>query len=114
MQMATAVETADGWLTCTSPDGNVAIGFASDADGMCWRLARNGQTLVAPSRLGLSFSIFKGNGRELAGALPRRGRHRGAARAADGMAERPDSMGMACFSPNKLRQSVINNMGAII
>ena len=65
MQMATAVKAADGWLTCTSPDGNVSIGFASDADGMRWRLTRNGQTLVAPSRLGLSFSIFKGNGREL-------------------------------------------------
>ena len=65
MQMATAVNAADGWLTCTSPDGNVSIGFASDADGMHWRLTRNGQTLVASSRLGLSFSIFKGNGREL-------------------------------------------------
>ena len=65
MQTATAVKAADGWLTCMSPDGNVAIGFASDADGMRWRLARNGQTLVAPSRLGLSFSSFKGNGREL-------------------------------------------------
>ena len=50
---------------CTSPDGSVAIGFASDADGMRWWLTRKGQTLVAPSRLGLSFSIFKENNREL-------------------------------------------------
>lgn len=32
--MSTIEKTVDGWLTCTSPDGNVAIGFISDADGI--------------------------------------------------------------------------------
>ena len=52
-------------LTCTSPDGHVTIGFASDAKGMRWSLARNGKTIVEPSALGLSFSLFKVQNREL-------------------------------------------------
>ena len=65
MKEKTSLGSTDGWLTCTSPDGNVAIGFTSDAQGMRWRLARKGQTLIAPSRLGLSFSIFKKDNCEL-------------------------------------------------
>ncbi len=52
-------------LTCTSPDGHVTIGFASDAKGMRWSLARNGKTIVEPSALGLSFSLFKVQNRKL-------------------------------------------------
>ena len=52
-------------VTFTSPDGNVTIGFAADAKGMRWSLARNGRTVVEPSRLGLSFSLFKVWKREL-------------------------------------------------
>ena len=52
-------------ITCTSPDGNVTIGFASDANGMRWSLTRNGKAVVEPSRLGLSFSIFKVPNRSL-------------------------------------------------
>ena len=52
-------------LTCTSPDGHVTIGFASDAKGMRWSLARNGKTIVEPSVLGLSFSLFKVQNRKL-------------------------------------------------
>jgi len=52
-------------ITCTSPNGHVTIGFSSDAKGMRWSLARNGKTLVEPSRLGLSFSLFKVQKREL-------------------------------------------------
>ena len=56
---------ASGSLTCTSPGGNVTIGFASDAKGMRWSLTRNGKTVVEPSRLGLSFSMFKVPNRSL-------------------------------------------------
>ena len=56
---------ASGRVTCTSPDGNVTIGFASDEKGMRWSLARNGRSVVEPSRLGLSFSLFKVWKREL-------------------------------------------------
>ena len=52
-------------LCCTSPDGKLTIGFTSDAKGMSWTLTRNGKTLVAPSRLGLSFALFKVAKREL-------------------------------------------------
>ena len=52
-------------LCCTSPDGKLTIGFTSDAKGMSWLLKRNGKTLVAPSRLGLVFSLFKTSKREL-------------------------------------------------
>ena len=65
MKEKTSLGSTDGWLTCTSPDGNVAIGFTSDAQGMRWRLSRKGQTMIAPSRLGLSFSIFKKDNCEL-------------------------------------------------
>ena len=65
MKEKTSLGSTDGWLTCASPDGNVAIGFTSDAQGLRWRLARKGQTLIAPSRLGLSFSIFKKDNCEL-------------------------------------------------
>ena len=52
-------------LKCISPGGTVTIGFASDAKGMRWSLARNGKTLVEPSRLGLGFALFKVQNREL-------------------------------------------------
>ena len=52
-------------LSCMSPDGKLTIGFATDAKGMSWSLKRNGKTLVAPSRLGLVFSLFKTSKREL-------------------------------------------------
>ena len=64
-----AALAANAWAVertvCTSPDGNVTIGFASDAKGMRWSLTRNGKTVVEPSRLGLSFSLFKVQNREL-------------------------------------------------
>ena len=50
-------------LSCTSPDGTLAIGFSTDADGMSWSLKRGGKTLVGESRLGLDFSGFKTAGR---------------------------------------------------
>jgi len=50
-------------LSCKSPDGSVVVGFATDANGMSWSLARNGKTLVEKSRLGLTFSGFKTAGR---------------------------------------------------
>ncbi|MBQ2629030.1 MAG: glycoside hydrolase family 97 N-terminal domain-containing protein [Kiritimatiellae bacterium] len=43
----------------------MTIGFASDAKGMRWSLTRNGKTVVEPSRLGLSFSMFKVPNRSL-------------------------------------------------
>ncbi|MBR4611280.1 MAG: glycoside hydrolase family 97 catalytic domain-containing protein, partial [Kiritimatiellae bacterium] len=52
-------------LYCKSPDGNLTIGFSSTARGLQWWLVRKGETLVTPSRLGLSFSIFKEAGHEL-------------------------------------------------
>ena len=54
-----------GWareLTCTSPDGRIAVGFSAEADGMRWSLKRDGKALVAPSRLGLVFSGFTPKG----------------------------------------------------
>ena len=48
-----------------SPDGNIEIAFETGADGMFWSLKRKGRTLVAPSRLGLSFALLKVRGREL-------------------------------------------------
>ena len=52
-------------LECTSPSRFVTVGFSNGADGMCWWLKRKGATLVSPSRLGISFSVFKGRNREL-------------------------------------------------
>ena len=49
-------------LTCTSPDGRIAVGFSAEADGMRWSLKRDGKALVAPSRLGLVFSGFTPKG----------------------------------------------------
>ena len=34
MKEKTSLGSTDGWLTCTSPDGNVAIGLTTDAQGM--------------------------------------------------------------------------------
>ena len=54
-----------GGVSCKSPDGRLCIGFSSDAGGMRWTLSRDGRELVAPSRLGLSFSGFKTAQREM-------------------------------------------------
>ena len=49
----------------SSPDGSLKLSFETGPGGMFWSLCRNGATLVAPSRLGLSFALFKVRGREL-------------------------------------------------
>ena len=61
---AASVSSADS-LECLSPDGRLKVGFESDGEGMRWSLSRDGKTLVAPSRLGLSFALFKSAKREL-------------------------------------------------
>ena len=48
-----------------SPDGTLELAFENGPDGMFWSLSRAGKPLVAPSRLGLTFSLFKESGREL-------------------------------------------------
>ena len=40
----------------SSPDGRLELAFESDARGMRWSLARDGRTLVRPSRLGVLFA----------------------------------------------------------
>ena len=45
-------------LQLKSPDGDIVLGFAADAQGMSWTLARKGKTLVESSPLGLTFSGF--------------------------------------------------------
>ena len=49
-----------------SPDGSLKLVFENGQDGMFWSLSRKGETLVAPSRLGLTFALFKVRGREIA------------------------------------------------
>ena len=56
-------------LSCQSPDGRLTVGFACDAAGLRWTLARDGRELIAPSPLGLVFSGFKQRGRNELGEL---------------------------------------------
>lgn len=44
-------------LSVASPDGRLALGFETDAQGMRWTLARDGKALVLPSRLGVAFAV---------------------------------------------------------
>ena len=44
-------------LSVASPDGRLALGFETDADGMRWTLSRDGKALVQPSRLGVAFAV---------------------------------------------------------
>ena len=55
-----AVETVE------SPDGRMAISFVSDANGMRWKMSRDGKDVVCWSKLGLVFaqSNFPNQGRE--------------------------------------------------
>ena len=62
---AEAVPSERACASVSSPDGSLEIAFCSGPDGMSWSLARNGKTLVEPSRLGLSFALLKVRGREL-------------------------------------------------
>ena len=62
---AEAVPPKRACASVSSPDGSLEIAFCSGPDGMSWSLARNGKTLVAPSRLGLSFALLRVRGREL-------------------------------------------------
>ena len=48
-----------------SPNGSLELAFETGPDGMFWSLTRKGKILVAQSRLGLSFALFKVRGREL-------------------------------------------------
>ncbi|MBR4613331.1 MAG: glycoside hydrolase family 97 N-terminal domain-containing protein, partial [Kiritimatiellae bacterium] len=64
-RLASLEEAGSGTLSCTSPDCNITIGFTTTPQGLHWWLVRKGKNLIAPSRLGLSFSVFKEKGREL-------------------------------------------------
>ena len=48
-----------------SPDGSLKVAFENGADGMFWSPSRKGKPLVVPSRLGLTFALFKVRGREI-------------------------------------------------
>ena len=61
-------------LSCLSPDGRLKVGFACDATGLRWTLARDGRELIAPSPLGLVFSGFKTKEPGELGELPRASR----------------------------------------
>ena len=56
-------------LDCKSPDGRLAVGFSTRADGLRWSLKRDGKTLVMPSRLGLVLSGFRTTGKSELGEL---------------------------------------------
>ena len=63
--LAAAFASSAENLECLSPDGRLKVGFGADGEGMRWSLVRDGKTLVAPSRLALSFALFKTAKREL-------------------------------------------------
>ena len=62
---AAGAQSATLCESLASPDGSLKLVFENGQDGMFWSLTRKGKTLVAPSRLGLSFALFKVRGREL-------------------------------------------------
>ena len=52
-----AADAATAALNVASPDGRLSLKFETDAQGMRWSLARDGKTLVLPSRLGIAFAV---------------------------------------------------------
>lgn len=54
MLIATIILAAT--VSVASPDGRLKVDFTTDATGMSWALAQDGQTLVQPSRLGVRFA----------------------------------------------------------
>ena len=63
--LSQAAQCALPCASAVSPDGSLELSFENGPDGMFWSLSRRGKTLVAPSRLGLTFALLKDRGREL-------------------------------------------------